>query len=362
MKIVFTGGGTLGPVTPLLAAAKAIQKKRPDAEFIWYGTPSGPERAAVRAEGIDFHAIPVAKFPRYPSFRWLSFPFDYVLARIKAGRLLREDRPDLIVSAGGFTAVPVIKVAYKMRIPCAIHQLDKLPGLSNENVARFCDLVTTSFHYTASPFGANIKTRAIATPARFRAKDLPERGAAAKHFSLDSKKPIVFIVGGGTGAQALNEAVWTRLESWLKKTQVIHVTGRGKGRDISMKGYVQKEFLHAQDMLNAYAAADIVVSRAGMGAISELAALSKPSILIPIPHNQQEINAEALANERACIIIQQSKDDFPAELRKKVEELLLDHEARERLGTRLHEMFATDDGTELAELLLGLVKKNAPAR
>jgi len=355
MKIVFTGGGTLGPVTPLLATAKAIQKTAPQAEFIWYGTPNGPEQFVVKEAGIPFRAISVAKIPRYFSFRLFRFPFDYARARMQAEKFLREDQPDLIVSGGGFTAVPVMRAGFSRHIPCAIHQLDKVPGLSNKMVAKICTLVTTSFPYQTPPFGADVKTLAIATPTRFSAKEISTREDAAKAFALHPKKPIILLVGGGTGAQALNEAMWKHLESLLKTTQIIHVTGKGKGNDARMEGYVQRDLLDAADMLQAYGAADIVLSRAGMGAISELSALKKPTILIPIPRSHQEVNAKTLAETRACILLDQSDVDFSDLLLKTIQDLLVDEEARTKMGERFHAIFPTDDGTQLARQLLKLV-------
>jgi len=355
MKIVFTGGGTLGPVTPLLATAKAIQKTAPQAEFVWYGTPNGPEQFTVKEAGIPFRSISVAKIPRYFSFRLFRFPFDYARARMQAGKFLREDQPDLIVSAGGFTAVPVMRAGFSRHIPCAIHQLDKIPGLSNKMVAKICTLVTTSFPYQTPPFGVEVKTVAIATPVRFSVKQLPMRENAAKKFGLDPQKLIVLLVGGGTGAQALNEAVWMHLEELLKTTQIIHITGQGKGNGLHLEGYAQRDLLGAEEMLQAYAAANMVLSRAGMGAISELAALKKPTILIPIPHSHQEVNAKTLAETRACILLDQSDADFSDLLLQTGKDLLADEGARTKMGERLHSIFPTDDGTQLAEQLLKLV-------
>lgn len=145
------------------------------------------------------------------------------------------------------------------------------------------------------------------------------------------------------------------LEELLKTTQIIHITGQGKGNGLHLEGYAQRDLLGAEEMLQAYAAADMVLSRAGMGAISELAALKKPTILIPIPHSHQEVNAKTLAETRACILLDQSDADFSDLLLQTGKDLLADEGARTKMGERLHSIFPTDDGTQLAEQLLKLV-------
>lgn len=348
--ILCAGGGTLGPVTPLLAVVRVIKKQRPDIHFAWAGTPNGPEREIVEAEGIPFYPIHVAKLPRYPSLQWVTWPLDYLKARKQAQECLDKTRPALVCSMGGFTSVPVIRQAAKRGIPCAIHQLDVLPGLSNKQLARECASITTSFTYDRPPF-QGVSSIQIATPCRFAGISLASRDGAARTFGLDPQRSIIFMTGGGTGAATFNEMIKEQLDEFLSFTQLIHLTGKEKkGILTSKKGYYVAEFFDEQQMLQAYSAADLVISRAGLGALSELASLSKPSVLVPIPHSHQEYNASL-----PLIPVVQQGPDFFLQLIKKAKQLLSDKEQSSKIGKKLHEILPTDDGSALAEKWLKLL-------
>jgi UDP-N-acetylglucosamine--N-acetylmuramyl-(pentapeptide) pyrophosphoryl-undecaprenol N-acetylglucosamine transferase len=358
MKILFVGGGTLGPVTPLLAVAATSEIRSQKTEIIWVGTEGGPERELVEAAGYRFLTLPVAKLPRYFSLQLFRAPFDFFDARKRAGRILDAERPDMIVSAGGFTAVPIVMEAKKRGIRCIAHQLDYVPGLSNKLVAKRCDVVTTSFAYTTSPFGRK-KTHRIATPVRFSTHDsrrttpdarLPTHDSAKEYFGFNPSRPVIFIVGGGTGAEQLNRMVPMLRMRLGEHVQTLHITGRGKiGHLMSQPPeYVVREFM-TDEMLNAYIAADLVISRAGMGAISELAALAKPAILVPYPHSPQEANAHALAD--AVRVVHTRHHDWERTLVREASSLLADVSRREALGQALHEALPTDDGGEMASFL-----------
>ena len=353
-SILFTGGGTLGPVTPLLAVAARIHEMRPELKLAWVGTDDGPERELVHAAGISFATLPVAKLPRYLSKQLVTFPFDYVRARRQAARLLDEARPSLVISAGGHTAVPMIREASLRRIPCIAHQLDYTPGLSNHVVAKQCRYVTTSFDYPSYPFGKGVVTYRIPTPTRFSASDLSTRDFACRYFGFDSAKPVLLVTGGGTGAKSLNDAFYAFRNRLPPDTQILHLTGKGKSEGIISETptYVVNEFL-ADDMLTAFAAADLVVSRAGVGAISELAALFRPSILVPLSDSPQIANARQL--RRVTRVIDTSRPTWPLELESRIRVLLADPLGRSRLSQALHASFPTDKGEALAGLALSVL-------
>lgn len=358
MNIVFTGGGSLGPVTPLIATARALQRLEPSAQCAWIGTPTGPEQALAEAEGMRFSSLPVVKLPRYPSLKWLTLPFDWLrvrhLARIELDRL----KPDVVVSVGGFTATPVFIEAAKRGIPCVMHQLDVRPGLSNRRVARLCSSVTTSFEYERPPFGQWVADERIASPVRFERSTLPTRSAAAKHFGLDAKQPVTLIVGGGTGAQALNEHVKRTLPKWLQITQVLHLTGRGKSQGLKEQdGYVVRELL-VDDMDHAYALADLAVSRAGFASLAEMTAgLQIPTIAIPLPGTEQEDNAHAFEEQSALVVVLQSHPAFDDEVLSAARLILSDTDIQREMGECAHDFLPTDDGTALAKRVLKVLKK-----
>lgn len=353
--ILFTGGGSLGPVTPLLAVAARLREKKKDLRMGWAGTDSGPERALVEATGITFATIPTAKLPRYVSHKLLTAPLDYLRARRAAARLLDAWAPRVVVSAGGFTAVPVIAEAYPRHIPCIAHQLDYTPGMANRMVARHCRYVTTSFEYPIAPFHTHGVMYRVPTPTRFTSFDLPPQKEARKAFNLDPDRPTLLIMGGGQGAQVFNDAAPRIHASLPNNTQVIHITGKGKAATAAQdtKDYVVRELLDEQEMKNAYAAADVIISRAGIGAISECAALQKAAILIPLPASPQEQNAAELGD--AVITIHQSNPEWHQQGATMAAGLLADTQERTRLGRALHHAFPTDHGDALANLIISIL-------
>ncbi len=346
MRILFTGGGTLGPVTPLIAIWRQMKRLQPGCEAVWIGTEHGPERAIVEAEKIPFFSLPVAKFPRYASLEVLRFPLAYWKAAAQAKALLAQIQPDLVVSVGGYMGVPLIRQASKQGIPCAIHQLDAEPGLANRFVAKKCASVTTSFAYKQPAF-AGVKAKQMPTPCRF---------AGVPSLATESHaKPQLFILGGGTGALGLNELVAKSLPELLALADITHLTGKGKGSEQKkkVKGYTCFEFFNEQEMRKAYQSADVVIARAGLGTISECAALKKATILVPMPSSHQEKNVAALGN--AVESIAQTADDASQQLISRVQDILGEAQKRTELGRALHKALPTDDGTALAELWLTLV-------
>jgi UDP-N-acetylglucosamine--N-acetylmuramyl-(pentapeptide) pyrophosphoryl-undecaprenol N-acetylglucosamine transferase len=360
--LLCTGGGTLGPVTPLLAMVQAARRLEPKLEVCWIGTPEGPERALIEAADIPFYALPVVKLPRYPSLRWLTFPLDWYRARREASRLITEIQPDVVVTAGGFTAVPVIFAARKKGVPCAMHQLDLKPGLANRQVAGSCQSITTSFEYARPPFRVGLADERIPTPTRFRLTDLPTRTKSARTFGLEARRPITLVFGGGTGALAINAMMEKNQTQWLSCTQVIHLTGKGKHASTlrEQKGYVVREFLQ-DEMIDAFAAADLVICRAGFATLSEMtAALKKPTIVIPLPGTEQELNARAFEEQGAVIVVNQETRSFEQDVFDAAALLLRDTDARKEMGEAAYRFLPTDDGTVLAKRILrlmGLIKK-----
>lgn len=361
MKIVFVGGGSLGPVTPLLALGRALHRRDTRIEFAWIGTPQGPERALVEAAGMSFHALSVAKWPRYPSFQWLTFPFRALHARLEAGRLIRRLMPSAVVSMGGFTALPIVRAAAYKGIPCFTHQLDLEPGLTNRLIAQNCVSVTTSFEYEQRPFGERINDEPAPTPVRYERHHQPARTAAARHFGLDPDAHTILVYGGGQGAQALNESIQRTLKSWLTWTQVLHVTGPGKSnhRFEVGRGYIQRELLNERDMSFAHALADLEIIRGGIGALSEVAALEKAAIVVPMPGSHQEANAHAFEEQGAIVRVDQDSATFDVDLFAAAKLLLQDAAERQAMGKRAHHFFPTDDGRALADRVLRYLKKSS---
>lgn len=373
MKILFSGGGTMGPVTPLLAVLRRMKEMDPSPGYAWAGTPDGPERDAVKQERVRFYEIPVAKIPRFVSPAWITFPFQYASARRVAKDILKKEKPNLVVSAGGFTSVPLFHEASRVGIPCATHQLDYVPGLSNKMMARWCSVITSSFPYRTDPFRHPLfptPTERVPTPCRFartssdvsagvrpgRTNSVKRKKDACVKLGLDPDANILFVFGGGTGASAVNEAILKikkdlTAPSESTRTQILHLTGKGRGESGRESGYRAYPFFDENRMHDAYLAADLVVCRAGMGALSELACLKKAAILVPIPNSHQEKNAAAMPYP----VVEQG-NGFENRLLKKIREWMADAEKRERIGNAAHEALPTDDGAALAEKWLRVLK------
>lgn len=344
-KIMFCGGGTLGPVTPLLAIIEAWRAREPRADFVFVSTPRGPERALLEKEGFEFHCLPEAKLPRYLSFDWVFLPFRLVVAFYIAWLILRKEKPALIVSAGGYTSVPLVIVGWLQRIPSLIHQQDVCPLLSNKLAAPFASMITVAWEKSLKNFSRN-KTRLVGNPVR-SAFLRADKAEAIRFFGLDENKSVVLVLGGGTGSFWLNKTVSEITDDLLSRANVIHLTGKGKMVDVrKVDDYHAFEFL-TDEMPLAFAAADLVVCRAGMATITELAATKKTAIIIPLPNSPQEDNAAAL--RRAAVVLTQAKTT-PADLLKEINQLLDDAPVRAALGENLSKLLRTDVAGEMVEM------------
>jgi len=306
MRILFVGGGTLGSVTPLLAVGEALRARVPGVEFRWWGTRNGPERAVIAAAGIPFQSLPSGKLRRYWDVRNI---LDVVVIAYATGvafvRFLRQ-RPSVVVGAGSFVQVPVAWAAWVLRIPVVIHQQDARAGLANRLAAPVATRITAVFPACAHAFGRRT-VAVIGNPVRRAILDARalDPHDAKRRFGFSGDRPVLLIIGGGTGARALNELVRAALPSLSAHADVIHVTGKGKGEmtndERRMTKYRSFELL-TNDLPYAYAAADLVVARAGMGTITECMAIGKPTAFVPMPGTHQEENAAQVAAAGAGVV------------------------------------------------------------
>ena len=345
--IVLTGGGTLGSVTPLLALAERWRKHDRAVKFIWIGTSAGPERAVVAAAHIEFFSVSSGKLPRYFSKKMLTAPFETIYGIVQSVRLLSRIKPDMVISAGSFVGVPVVLAAYLKKIPIAIHQQDKRRGLANKIIWPLAALRTSVWSEPrAKTIGNFVRTKIVSADGE----------KFIKRHNMKADQSIIVIIGGGTGAVELNRAIVTALPDLTSLGFVVHITGIGKTLPVSSKNYLQMAFAN-EEMGEILASASVVISRAGMGTLSELAQLKKAAIIVPIPSSHQEDNADELAKHRAAIVI---KGHPRAEMIiKKVEELLVDAVTRRQIGEALSKLIpeASDEFIRMA--MNFLKQKNA---
>jgi UDP-N-acetylglucosamine--N-acetylmuramyl-(pentapeptide) pyrophosphoryl-undecaprenol N-acetylglucosamine transferase len=343
-KIMLTGGGTAGSVSPLLAIAEDL-KVRADFEFLFIGTKNGIEKQMVKEAGIPYRSIAAGKLRRY--FAWQNF-FD--IFKIKLGFwqaffIILKEKPDLVISAGSFAAVPVVVAARILRVPVLVHQQDVRPGLANNFMAPFARVITVTFEKSLSDYGK--KAVWTGNPTR---KQIADNREERTNFNLEDGLPVVFIYGGGTGAEAINKLVEGGLDNLLAFCQVIHSTGSGKMISKRHENYHPYEFLNAKQMCAALSAADVVVSRAGLGALTEISAAAKPAIIIPMPDSHQEDNAAIVLEKNAAIVLNQeilNSDSFVAAIKA----LLDNSEKREELSGNIKTLFKEGANEAVIEIL-----------
>lgn len=293
-RIVLTGGGTAGHVTPNMALIPVLQKKGYDIHYI--GSHEGIEKKLMEEMGIPYHAIATGKLRRYFSLENLTDPFRVIKGLSGAKKLMKELKPDIVFSKGGFVAVPVVLAAKSKKIPCIIHESDMTPGLANKIAIPSASRICCNFPETLEklPEGKAVVT---GTPIRQELFN-GDAVAAMKFCGFTEVRPTLLIIGGSSGSVKVNESIWSCLDKITAKYNVIHLCGKDKTNPEynNVPNYVQFEYIK-QELSNLLALADVVVSRAGANAICELLALRKPSVLIPLSlaasRGDQILNAQS---------------------------------------------------------------------
>ena len=320
-KIILTGGGTAGHVTPNIALLPDLKAEGYDIHYI--GSYEGMEKKLIAAQGIHYDGIATGKFRRYLSAKNLTDPFRVIKGFQQAKKLIRDYKPDVVFSKGGFVAVPVVLAAGHYHIPVIIHESDMTPGLANKICMRTAKKICCNFPETLKYLP---KDKAVLTGSPIRHELLlGNKPAGLKLCGFNTSKPIILVVGGSTGAVKVNNAVRAILPELLKKYQVVHLCGKGK-TDASLNGidgYIQFEYISDQ-MRDLFAISDIVISRAGANAICELLALRKPNILIPLSANasrgDQILNANSF-KEHGYSSVMTEEEITPEKLLAAVDDL-----------------------------------------
>ena len=304
-RIVLTGGGTAGHVTPHMAILPHLLKEGYDVHYI--GTENGIEHQMMNLPGVTYHAVKSGKLRRY--FDWQNFidPFRVIAGAFQSARLMGKLKPDVCFSKGGFVSVPVVVGAWLHRVPVVCHESDLTPGLANKICSKFARRVATTFPECAKALGAKgVFTGTPMRPQLF--SGTREKGLQLTGFS--GNKPILLMMGGSIGAQRVNEALRAALPRLLETMDVLHLTGKGNLDESlnTLPGYRQFEFL-SDDLPDALACADLVLSRAGSNAICEFQALKKPMLLVPYPkgasRGDQILNAESFRQRGLCHVLAQ---------------------------------------------------------
>lgn len=351
-RIVLTGGGTAGHVSPNQALIPLLQDDGWEIHYI--GTKAGIERTLIESmEGVRYHAVSSGKLRRYFDLKNFTDPFRVVKGAWESFSLIRRLKPSVVFSKGGFVSVPVVLGAAMCRVPVVMHESDITPGLANKLCKPFAKAICTTFPECAKLLGE----KAVETGTPLRSSIFSgsrERGLSLTGF--DGKKPVLMMIGGSLGAQTVNAVLRKALPALTKKYDVLHVCGKGNS-DASLEGtpgYRQFEYL-SDELPDAFACADLLLSRAGSNSLSEILALKKPALLIPYHSGRgdQVLNANSLKARGLAHVMLQS------ELTEQTLPIALDAlwEDRELLIQRMNAL-PDADGTQA---VLAQIKRYAKA-
>ena len=305
-KIILTGGGTAGHVTPNLALLPSLQKEEFEVRYV--GSYNGIERRLIEETGIPYDGISSGKLRRYFDIKNFSDPLRVLKGYAEALKIIKKFKPDVVFSKGGFVAVPVVLAARHHKIPVIIHESDMTPGLANKICIPSAKKVCCNFPETLDCL---TEGKAVLTGSPIRQELLSGNKIAAMDLcKFTADKPVILVIGGSLGSVVVNNAVRESLPCLLKDFQIIHLCGKGKTDESlkNTKGYCQFEYVK-DELRDIFALSEIVISRAGANAICELLALRKPNLLIPLSakasRGDQILNARSYERQGFSMVLEE---------------------------------------------------------
>lgn len=353
-KIIMTGGGTAGHVTPNLALIPKLKENNFEIKYI--GSKTGIEKEIITKENIKYYSISSGKLRRYFDLKNFSDPFKILNGLRQAYFILNKEKPDVVFSKGGFVAVPVVMAATMKGIPVIAHESDITPGLANKLSAPFCDKLCVTFPESLKYVKNN---KGVLTGAPIRKEILQGSKVEGKKIAgFKDDKEIILIMGGSLGSKIINDAVRNNLKDMLKEFNIIHICGNGN-LDHSLKsyeGYKQYEYV-SQELPHFMQACDYVISRAGSNSIFEFLALKKPMLLIPLSkkasRGDQILNANSFEKSGFCIKLEEEKLNEKT-LKENIEKL---KEDREKIKRNMGDSPMKSGVDSIIQLIIGSIKK-----
>lgn len=359
LRVILSGGGTGGHIYPAIAIANEIRQRFPDAEFLFVGAKDRMEMEKVPAAGYEIKGLWISGIQRKLTLDNLMFPFKLLSSLSASRKIIKEFKPDVAIGTGGFASGPLLKVASSQGIPCLIQEQNSLPGITNRILSKRVDRICAAYEEVYRFFPKD-KTLITGNPVR---QDLLEvnskKAEALEFFKLEPATKTILVLGGSLGARRINQLIETYAERFEKeKIQLIWQTGKLYYQEY--KNYAGKyvqvhEFLNRMDL--AYAAADIIISRAGAGSVSELCIVGKPVIFIPSPNvaeDHQTKNAKAVADKDAALLIRETELDtrFEGELF----ELLASEEKQSKLSENIKKLALPNATAAIVDEVEKLIK------
>lgn len=354
-RIILTGGGTAGHVTPNIALIPELREQGYDIQYI--GSYNGIEKDLIEPFGIPYHGISSGKLRRYFSVQNFTDPFRVLKGLGEARKLVRSLKPDVIFSKGGFVSVPVVIAGKQNKVPVIIHESDMTPGLANKLAIPSATKVCCNFPETMNSLP---QEKAVLSGCPIRQELLSGNKIAALDLcGFTSDKPVILVMGGSLGAVAVNNAVRAALPELLEQFQIVHLCGKGKMDETltKTKGYKQFEYIN-KELRDLFALADIVISRAGANAICELLALHKPALLIPLSANasrgDQILNARSFEKQGFSMVLEEEEV---------TKETLLDavHKLYDNRNTYIEAMRSSGQQDSI-QTIIGLIEEAAGSK
>jgi len=363
LKVIVSGGGTGGHIFPAISIANELKERLPEVEILFVGALGKMEMERVPAAGYRIIGLPVVGFPRKPSFKMLDFFLKLYQSMRLAKKVISDFKPDIAIGVGGFASGPVLKAAVRMGVPAILQEQNSYAGITNKLLSPKVKKICVAYPNMERYFP---KEKIVLTGNPIR-KNLIEavvnKSEAYKYFQLEQTKPVVLMIGGSLGARTLNESVMANLEMIRKsEVQLIWQTGGYYYKEMLERlgngcpeNLYPMEFITHMDL--AYAVADVVISRAGAGTISELCLLAKPCILVPSPNvaeDHQTKNAMALVENHAAILIKDT--DSNGQLFQQAFSLIIDELRLKSLSENIKKLARPNATSDIVDVILEVVK------
>lgn len=365
-RIIISGGGTGGHIFPAIAIANALAALEPGIEILFIGAKGRMEMEKVPAAGYEIRGLWISGLQRRITLKNLSFPFKVVSSLIKADRILASFGPDVVIGVGGYASGPTLRAAVRRKIPTLIQEQNSYPGITNKLLAGKVDRICVAYE-GMSRFFPSEKIIFTGNPVRQDIIAPANKEEALEHFHLDKNKKVVLIIGGSLGAGTINKSVLHHLYQQNREDdfQLLWQTGNYHYNVISTNENIQnREDVHIVPFIDrmdlAYTAADIIVSRAGAIAISELCIIGKPVILIPSPNvaeDHQTKNAEALVRKSAALMLKDQ--DAVEKLFDIVKQLAADNELQNVFSKEIRAMAKPEAASVIAQETMKLIRIKA---
>jgi UDP-N-acetylglucosamine--N-acetylmuramyl-(pentapeptide) pyrophosphoryl-undecaprenol N-acetylglucosamine transferase len=362
LNVIISGGGTGGHIFPAITIANTLKNRIPDINVLFVGAKGKMEMEKVPAAGYPIEGLWISGLQRKLSFKNLTFPLKVVSSLIKAGKIIRKFNPAIVIGVGGYASGPTLRIASNRGIPTVIQEQNSYPGITNKLLSKKVSKICVAYEGMEKFFP---KDKIVLTGNPIRRDVIEIRGKekdALTYFNLDPDKQTVLVIGGSQGALSINKSIHKNLDKFVENNiQVIWQTGSYyfetaeiATKELQSKGIRTIAFIDRMDYV--YALADIIVSRAGAIAISEICAVGKPTVFVPLPsaaEDHQTKNARALADKNAALLIKDNESN--EKLADTVLQLLSDKQKRQELSSNISKLAITDAAERITDEILGLL-------